>query len=145
MILDGDDRLLLIERVDTGGWGLPGGFMEPGESFEETGRREAREELGLDLGELSLLGVFSGAEYHYRYPNGDEVFNVTAAYLTAFPAGARIVVDPGEAARAVFFAPDELPPEVISPERPIVEAYRRWLSNRGATWAGATGYAGTAG
>jgi len=35
-------RLLLIRRTDNGCWGLPGGFMEPGERLEDTVRRAGR-------------------------------------------------------------------------------------------------------
>ncbi len=81
-VFDSHERLLLLRRTDNGYWGLPGGAMEPGESLEDTARRETREETGLEVARLSLMGVFSGPELHYRYPNGAEVYNVTAVYTT---------------------------------------------------------------
>lgn len=123
LILDEHRRLLLMERADTGGWGLPGGIMEPGESLEETGRREVSEELGVELTDLNLFGVFSGREYFYRYPNGDQVFNVTAAYLASFPADAVVALEPTEALQAVFFDVTSLPADIIRPELPIVDAF----------------------
>jgi 8-oxo-dGTP pyrophosphatase MutT (NUDIX family) len=125
VVTDPAGRVLLLERVDTGGWGLPGGLMEPGESFEETGRREVKEETGLDVGDLSLLGLFSGAEYYYRYPNGDEIFNVTAAYVARLPRDATISLDTAENSAWRFFALDEIPDTVITPERPIIAEYAK--------------------
>jgi ADP-ribose pyrophosphatase YjhB (NUDIX family) len=125
VIVDTAGRVLLLERADTGGWGLPGGFMEPGESFEEAGIREVAEETGLHLTDLELLGVFSGPDYYYQYPHGDEVHNVTAAYVAALPPGAvPRPADPAEAVRVQFFPLDDTPADVISPEVPILEAYR---------------------
>ncbi|MEU8727388.1 MULTISPECIES: NUDIX hydrolase [Streptomyces] len=122
LITDDQGRLLLVERVDTGDWGLPGGLMEPGESFEETGMREVREETGLDIHDLQLFGVYSGADYYYRYPHGDEIYNVTAAY-TARVAGGRLAADGAETKRLHFFPLDELPKDILAPELPIVEAF----------------------
>jgi 8-oxo-dGTP pyrophosphatase MutT (NUDIX family) len=132
LVTDPEGGILLLARADTGGWGLPGGIMEPGESFEETGRREVLEETGLTVGRLELLGVYSGASCYYRYPNGDEIYNVTAAYLAAFPEGAVLSLDTAENTRWRFFAPDELPPTLISPERPILTDYVRLLEERRA-------------
>ncbi|MFJ6617905.1 NUDIX hydrolase [Kitasatospora sp. NPDC091335] len=125
VVTDPAGRILLLERADTGGWGLPGGLMEPGESFEETGRRELKEETGLEVGELHLLGVFSGVEYYYRYPHGDEIYNVTAAYTARLPQDAVVALDTTENSAWRFFAPDEIPDTVISPERPILARYTR--------------------
>jgi 8-oxo-dGTP pyrophosphatase MutT (NUDIX family) len=125
VIVDPAGRLLLLERADTGGWGLSGGIMEPGESFEETGRREVKEETGLVVDDLELLGLFSGAEYYYRYPNGDEIFNITAAYVARIPQDATISLDKSENRAWRFFALDEIPDTVITPERPIIAAYTK--------------------
>lgn len=46
IVVDADGNILLQHRSDNGYWGLPGGAMELGESFEETARREVLEELG---------------------------------------------------------------------------------------------------
>lgn len=81
LILDNENRLLLLKRVDNEAWGPPGGAVEPVELVEEAARRETLEETGLVLGELVLFNVFSGPEQYYCYPNGDEVYNITIVYL----------------------------------------------------------------
>jgi ADP-ribose pyrophosphatase YjhB (NUDIX family) len=122
IVRDSQDRILLLARADTGGWGLPGGFMEPGESLEETGRREVFEETGLRIGDMTLLGAFSGTEQFFRYPNGDQVFNVTAVY-TSVARGGQMTVDQREATEARFFSTADLPNDIIAPEVPIIDQY----------------------
>ena len=54
--------MLLLRRgiePTPGTWTYPGGFLEMGETTEEGARREATEELGIEVGELNLLGVYS--------------------------------------------------------------------------------------
>ncbi|MFD8492684.1 NUDIX hydrolase [Amycolatopsis sp. NPDC059657] len=122
LVTDERNRLLLLTRSETGDWGLPGGFMDPGESFEDAGRREVREETGIVLDSLELFGVYSGPEYYYRYPHGDEVHNVTAAF-TAAVAGTSVRVDGVEISGYEFFDLDRLPSDILGPERPIVDDY----------------------
>lgn len=55
-------QVLLIERGHDpykGKWALPGGFMEWGESCEDSAARELMEETSLRNVDLKLLGVFS--------------------------------------------------------------------------------------
>lgn len=78
-----DDSLLLVKRTDNGTWGLPGGSMEPGERLEQAAARELYEETGFTAGPLKLFDVFSGPELYYKYPNGDEVYNVVTVYVSA--------------------------------------------------------------
>jgi 8-oxo-dGTP diphosphatase len=70
------DRILLIKRNTVpfkGYWGLPGGRMDPGETVEQTVVREVKEETGLDvevvrvIGEYVEKGVKDDVEYEY-YP-----------------------------------------------------------------------------
>lgn len=73
IIQDQQGRILLQKRSDYGNWGLPGGGMEPGESIEETMKREVFEETGLEVIEYDLYGIYSGPRMQYRYPDGNEV------------------------------------------------------------------------
>lgn len=59
LIQDGE-RYLLIKRAaepDAGFWSIPGGMIEVGEMAEEAAVREAREETGLEVEVVKLLGV----------------------------------------------------------------------------------------
>lgn len=73
-------QILFQRRSDNGLWSLPGGMLEMGDSLEDTARREVFEEVGITVQSLALLGVVSGPECFYRYPNGDEVWNVTVVF-----------------------------------------------------------------
>ncbi|MCQ8185769.1 NUDIX hydrolase [Parvularcula maris] len=57
-----DGRILLCKRAIEPGfgfWTLPAGYMELGESVEQSARREAREEAGADLELDRVLAVYS--------------------------------------------------------------------------------------
>ena len=55
-------ELLLMRRTDNGHWGLPGGFVEVGESVAEAARREVAEETGWSVEIGGLIGVYSSPE-----------------------------------------------------------------------------------
>lgn len=82
LVVDDAGRVLLQHRVDRDVWGLVGGFLEPGESLEQTARREVFEETGLELGALRFLTLLDGPELYHEYPNGDQVYDVCAVYTT---------------------------------------------------------------
>jgi 8-oxo-dGTP pyrophosphatase MutT (NUDIX family) len=78
--------LLLLRAVDPGRgeWDLPAGYLDPGESFDQAARREAREETGLEVELLSLAGV-----YHSPAANA-----VTVVYRARpVDAAAEVVLD----------------------------------------------------
>jgi ADP-ribose pyrophosphatase YjhB (NUDIX family) len=123
LVMDNHGRLLLLYRSDNKCWGPPGGAVELGEVVEMAARREVREETGLELGELSLFGVFSGPELFYVYPNGDEVYNVTIVYLAPFKGG-EIRLN-GEHTGWRWFAPADIPENISPPIKPVIEQFKR--------------------
>jgi 8-oxo-dGTP diphosphatase len=85
VIFDPSSRVLLIRRKHdpyAGCYALPGGFVEIGETVEAACRREAREETGIEVGELRLVGVYSDPG---RDPRGH---TVSIAYATELSAAA---------------------------------------------------------
>jgi 8-oxo-dGTP pyrophosphatase MutT (NUDIX family) len=127
LVLDEEHRLLMMKRTDSGCWGLPGGSTEPGEHVEEAAKRETLEETGLQIVEMELFGVFSGPELYYRYPNGDEVYNVTVVYLSSGWHGDVIINE--EHVEFHWFPHDEIPsPNLISPPiNPVINQFKSWV------------------
>jgi ADP-ribose pyrophosphatase YjhB (NUDIX family) len=64
-------RLLLTRRADSGQWCIPGGGMDAGESVEECCAREMREETGLVVRVVRLLGVYSSPHRLIEYADGN--------------------------------------------------------------------------
>lgn len=99
----------LLQKRSDGLWGVPGGFVELGESTEEAGRREVLEETGIEIGKLDLVGVFSGKQYFVKLPNGDEFYPVTIAYFSKEIKGGVLKADGQETTEVKFFKANELP------------------------------------
>ena len=55
-------EILLMRRSDNRHWGLPGGYVEPGESVVVATEREVREETGYEIEVGRLVGVYSITE-----------------------------------------------------------------------------------
>ncbi len=123
LVLRERTNVLLHRRRDGGLWSVPGGAMEPGESLEDTARRELREETGLTAVELRLLDVFSGPEFFHEYPNGDQTYFVGAIFV-AQQAHATPVPDGREATELGFFDLDALPDDLLEISRRILERYQ---------------------
>lgn len=126
LVVDAQDRLLMMKRSDNGCWGLPGGATEPGEVVEDAAKRETLEETNLEIREMSLFGVFSGPELYYKYPNGDEAYNVSIIYLSRDWRGGIQLND--EHTEWHWFAANEVPGDVSPPIRPVIEEFKRSVS-----------------
>ncbi|MBI4507826.1 MAG: NUDIX domain-containing protein [Chloroflexi bacterium] len=107
-------RLYLVRRATPpgrGGWAMPGGYVEVGESAEEAAQRETLEETGLAVELLGLTQVLSGGP-------------VVVVVYDARVAGGQ--ARPGtEVAEVASFLPDEAPlADLAFPEdRHLLEAW----------------------
>ncbi len=79
-LLDSPQRpIVLIERRHPPlGWVIPGGFVDYGESVEAAARREAREEVSLDITLQELLYVYADPTRDPRQHTLSTVFIATA-------------------------------------------------------------------
>jgi ADP-ribose pyrophosphatase YjhB (NUDIX family) len=59
VILISNGQVLLVRHTYQDAWYLPGGGVKRGETLEKAIRREAVEECGAEIGELSFLGVYT--------------------------------------------------------------------------------------
>ncbi len=116
LLLDAEDRVLLQLRADNGCWGITGGAMELGETFEQTARREVLEETGLTVGELEVLCLHSGSQTHYVYPHGDEVY-LAAVIFTSRDYHGEMHADETETSALKWFAVGDLPDNLNQPDR----------------------------
>ncbi|MBO4915941.1 MAG: 8-oxo-dGTP diphosphatase [Oscillospiraceae bacterium] len=68
-LIEDGDRILLQNRVkkDWQGYALPGGHVEPGESFVDAVIREVKEETGLVVADPRLVGVKQFPTENGRY------------------------------------------------------------------------------
>lgn len=89
-IINANDELLLVKRSmeearRPGGWDWPGGRQKPGESHEDTARREGLEESGIVLGTLWELGI-------HRRARGSGMIVVSHLFAVITEAGPEDVV-----------------------------------------------------
>jgi NAD+ diphosphatase len=93
------------------------GFVEPGESLEETLVREVKEEVGVDVGDIRYFGSQS-----WPFPH-----SLMLGFFATWKAG-EIVIDPSEIVDAKWFSASELPmiPPPLSISRQLIDA---WLAD----------------
>lgn len=125
LVLDEQNRLLMLKRSDNECWGIPGGGTELGEVIEDAVRRETLEETSAEIEEMSLFGVFSGPDLYYKYPNGDEVYNVSIVYVCRDWRG-EIKLN-HEHTEWKWFAANEIPENVSPPIKPVLEQFIRTI------------------
>jgi ADP-ribose pyrophosphatase YjhB (NUDIX family) len=116
IIQDDGGSILLQRRSDNGLWGLPGGSVEIGESVRDAIVREVREETGLSVEVLRLVGVYSDPKFQIvRYPDGNVVHYISTLFACRILDGTLQTCD--ETLDLQFFDPMHLPEDLLSMHR----------------------------
>ncbi len=100
-----------------GTWTMPGGKLDFGETILEGVHRETKEENGLELGSLKIISV------------NDEILPdahfVTIGVLCEDSVGNPEVLEPDEITEWRWFGLDNLPKNIFSPSRKVLENYKQ--------------------
>ena len=130
IIFNGEGRILLQQRSDNGLWGLPGGSVEIGESVRDAIVREVREETGLTVEVVRLIGVYSDPTVQIvRYADGNVVHYISSVFACRILAGTLQTCD--ETLDLQFFDPANLPEDLVPMHHIRVQD---WMTNTPAAF-----------
>ena len=124
-----DRNVLLQKRKDNGCWSMHAGGLEIGETVEEAAKRELLEETGLTANTLFLLGVFSGEEMRYTYPNGDKVSIVKIIYNCNDFSG-DITCEQEEVSELKWFDINEIPDNISPPDKKAFDSFINFINSK---------------
>jgi len=114
-----DEKIWLVRQTYIRGWFMPGGGLKRDETLEEAARREAREETGAELGELTLMGAYSNLTEWKSDHN--ILFVCTDFEFKGKPDG--------EIAELRAFALNELPDGIWPGHRRRLQEYQEGIQN----------------
>jgi 8-oxo-dGTP diphosphatase len=123
-----DGKVLLGRRHDDpnkadselhgeGTWTMPGGKMHFGETFEECALREVREETGIILNDMNIIGVNNDKK-------GEKHFITIGLFSDNF-SGEPKIMEPDEITEWRWFELDKLPEKIFFPSAKILENYKQ--------------------
>ncbi len=115
---DGEGRILLVQRADSGWWLYPTGWSDVGYSPSEVAVKEVREETGIDCEVVRPIAILDGMRLGFhRVPLVSIVFHCRSL-------GGELKAHPLECSDVGFFAEGELPERTARPELWAAHAFQ---------------------
>ena len=131
IILQQDSKVLMIRRKKEpfkGSLALPGGFVNEGETVEEAIKREAKEEISLEVEPIDILGVYSDPARDPRKHTMSTVF------IGIVVGGQERAGD--DAASIEWVELDEIEKQQVAFDHiQMLRDYRKWRDSGGTFWS----------
>jgi len=105
IVVNQQGEILLQHRRDNHLWALPGGTMQLGETIRYTAVREVKEETGLDIDIVGLVGVYSDPRHVIAYSDGEVRQQFNLCFIGRLAGGAVAI---GPESHAVEFVPERM-------------------------------------
>lgn len=122
-------KVLLQKREDDGKWSIHGGAVELGETYLQALVRELKEEINIKPINPQLVGIYSGQDFHFKYPNGDEIYDSLCVFFIEIYEG-DLKKDNEEVADLQWFDLENLPKQLHNSDGLILEDFRNFLRNK---------------
>jgi 8-oxo-dGTP diphosphatase len=113
-----EGKILVGKRKGSHGaatWALPGGHLEPGESFEACCKREVHEETGLIIKNISPV-VFTNDVFH-----DEGLHYITLFFKGEYESGEATVAEPQECEEWRWVSLNHIPQPIFLPLRNALE------------------------
>jgi 8-oxo-dGTP diphosphatase len=113
-----EGKILVGKRKGSHGaatWALPGGHLEPGESFEACCKREVHEETGLIIKNISSV-VFTNDVFH-----DEGLHYITLFFKGEYESGEATVAEPQECEEWRWVSLNHIPQPIFLPLRNALE------------------------
>lgn len=117
VIQNKDGKILLGKRKcphGEGTWCLPGGHLEPGETFETAGKRETMEETGLDIEITEIMSVSTDGKYVTIGMKG-KILNTTKVTEPR-------IMEPEKCEKWAWFDINDLPSPLFGPTERVIKS-----------------------
>lgn len=131
-LIEKNNKIVLIRRANTktfnGMLAFPGGKIDKSETVEGAVVREVKEEIGMDVKPVEILGIYSDPK---RDPRG---VTLGTAFICDIVSGGLKVSD--EASSAEWYNINEINSEELAFDHAkILEDFKKWKKKKGTYWS----------
>ena len=132
VVVDGQGRILMQRRADSGNWALPGDGMAITESLTDSVIREVKEETGDEIEVAGLVGTYTDLRHIIAYSDGEVRWQFNICYTADIIGGQLAISDESTEIRFVDRnGLDDLPMHASQRLR-----LRHYLQNRDCPYLG---------
>jgi ADP-ribose pyrophosphatase YjhB (NUDIX family) len=113
IVTNASGAILLVHKTDNNLWALPGGGMDLGESISQTVSREVKEETGLDVEVIGIVGIYTDPGHVMAYDDGEVRQQCSVCFTTRLLGGT--LATSSETSEVRFVPPNSLDTLQIHP------------------------------